>query len=878
MTIHDLVEQIRHLLARRTDERELDEELAFHLEMEQQARIRSGLNPAEARRTSRIALGGIDRTKEDVRQAFGTQWVEHLAGDVAFGVRMLRRSPGFTIVAVLTLAVGLGATTAVFSAVNAVLLRPLPYGQPGQLVRLYQNSIKDPYDRGFVTPVHYLAYKDRMSAFASIAALGTYNPTGADLAVGGGVERIRVFRVSSGYFDVLRSPPALGRGFNASDDFGARSIVLSHRLWTERFNGDTSIVGRAVSLGGDPYVVTGVMPARFHDTITPDADAWTAIDLSEGRDAKNANNHYLGAVARLRPGTTLAQAQAELDALNDQLDRQYPNAKDAHATLYPLKDDVVGTSGHALELMLGAAAAVLILVCVNLANLLLVRGSERKREFALRSALGAERTRLVRQMLVESVVLALAGDVLALVVARLAMAGIVASAGGGIPRLDGLSIDARVLGFSMLLATASAIGFGLLPALRAAHADPNAALRGETRSSTGGVAPRRLRNTLVVVQVSLAFVLLVCAGMLIASVQRLNDVDLGINPTNVLTFELHLPDARYDSLARARFYETVAHAIEQQPGVRAAGGISKLPATGPYHQWGAQALTGPLARDEHRGNVLAEERVISGDYLRAVGMRVLEGRALDARDVATAPHRVLISKLLSARLFPGVDPIGQRLNTGNVDCDVIGVVNDVSLDAEGTPDIFIYHAHTQFAGDRNWALTQVVATSGPPEALTSTIRQTIAALDPLLVMYEPGPLADVIGRGDAQRVFVLRLLTTFAAVALGLAALGLFGVLSYGVRLRSREFGIRIALGADYGAIRRSVVSSGMSMTAVGLLLGVGAALVVGRALGALLFEVSPADPRVFAAAALSMLLVAFVAAYVPARRATAIDPRTVLQ
>lgn len=877
MTVHDLFEQVRHLFARRTDERELDEELAFHLEMEQQARIRSGVDPAEARRASHIALGGVDRTKEDVRQAFGTQWLEQLVADVAFGVRMLRRSPAFTTVAILTLAIGLGATTAVFSAVNAVLLRPLPYDQPGQLVRLYQTVVTQPNGRNFVTPVHYLAYTKRMSAFASIAALGTYDREGADLGVGSSVERIRTFSVSSGYFDVLRTPPALGRPFDASDDFGAKDIVLSHRLWAERFNRDSAIVGRAVSLNGEPYTVTGVMPADFHDLVRPDVDAWKTMDLTPGRDASNYNNHYLGVIARLRPGVTVPQAQAELNALSQQLNRQYDQTS-WRATLYPLKEDVVGGSGHALGLMFGAALSVLVLVCVNLANLLLVRASERDRELALRSALGAARKRLVRQLLVESVVLALVGDVLALIVAQLAMTAIVASAAGSIPRLAGLSLDGRALGFSLLLATMSAVGFGLLPALRGGRTDPNAALRGETRASTGGVAPRRLRNLLVVVQVSLALVLLVCAGMLIASVQQLRNVPLGIQPANVLTFELHLPDARYDSTARARFYETVAHTLEAQPGIRAAGGISKLPATGPYNQWDVTALSGPLAHDHERGGVIAEERVISGDYLRAVGMRLLEGRAFNATDVPSAPRHLLISKSLATRIFPGVDPIGQRLRTAGLEGEVIGVVSDVALDGEGTPDLYVYHAHTQFAGDRNWALTQVVATDRAPETFIASIRSAIATLDPMLVMYQPTPLSDAIGRGESERVFVLRLLTAFAAVALGLAGLGLFGVLSYGVRLRSREFGIRMALGADTGAIRRGVVGQGLRVTAIGVLLGVAISLAVARALGALLFHVSPTEPRVYVLAVLFMALVAIAAAYVPARTATAIDPRTVLQ
>jgi putative ABC transport system permease protein len=891
--LSDIVERVHSLVFRRSEERDLAEELRFHIEMEEEYRRRTGTSHADAHRASVIALGGVERVKDDVRDARGTRWLEDGIGDVAFAARMLARAPGFTAIAILTLAVGIGGTTAVFSAVDAVLLQPLPYSRPGQLVRLYQNSVRDPGARGFVTPVHYAAYRDRMTSFAAAASISTYSELGGDVLTPGGVERVRLLRVGADYLDVLRVPPAIGRGFERVDEDdaggafrgrdeierGAHVVLLSHSLWAERFASDPAAVGRTLSINGEPYVVRGVMPQEFNDPVVSGVDAWIPMSAAPGRDASNADNHYLGVIARLRPETSIARAQAELDALSDRLGSEYPSAKTLRATLYPLKEDIVGGSSRALELMLGAAIVVLILVCVNLANLLLVRGSEREREFALRAALGAERTRLMRQLFVESVVLAIAGDLAALVVVRVAMSAIVILAGGAIPRLAHLSLEPRVLIFSLGLATLSAIGFGLLPALRAGRVDPNETLRGESRAGTSDVAHGRLRSTLVVAQVALAFVLLACSGMLIASVRHLGEIDLGVVPANVLTFELHLPDARYDSTARARAYEEVARRIEQLPGVRAAGGISKLPATGPYNQWGTTILTGPLANDpRHGGRGGVENRVVSGDYFRAVGIRLLRGRLFDAGDDAAAPGRVVVSKTFADEFYPGVDPIAQRLNTGGRDYAIIGVVSDVSLNAEGATDYYIYHAHTQYAGDRNWALSQVVATTGSPESMEAAVRGAIATVDPQLVFYHPAPLADVIGRGTAQRVFILRLLTSFAAIALGLAALGLFGVLSYGVKLRTREFGIRMALGAQAATIRRMVLRQGLVVTAIGLAIGLGGAALASRLIASLLFHVKPLEPTVLVGAAALMAVVASAAAYLPAWRATAVDPRSALQ
>lgn len=875
--LSDMIERLRAFVFRRRDERELAEELQFHLDMEAAQNRRGGMDDAEARRRGLLALGGVERVKEDVRDARGTRLVEDTVGDFRFTLRTLARSPGFAIVAILTLAIGIGGTTAVFSAVDAVLLQPLPYQQPGQLVRLYQNDSTHPDDRGFVTPVHFLEFRSRLSSFEATAAIVTYSETGADIGSGDGVRRIRLLPVSADYFDVVRVRPELGRGFSRDDETGAAVVVLSHELWEQQLRGDPNAVGHTLTMNGKPYTIAGVMPAAFADPVAGAVDAWVPIDAGPGRDASNADNHYFSILGRLRSGVSVARAQAELNVLGVALARKYPDAATARARLYPLKEDIVGSTSRSLEIMLGAVFLVLLLVCVNIANLLLVRGSERAREFALRSALGAERTRLVRQMLIESLTLAIAGDIAGLIVARVSMTAIVALGAGSIPRLATLTLEPRLLAFSLAIASLCAVGFGLAPALRAARTKPGDILREEGRSSTGGTGQMRLREWLVVSQVALAFVLLVGAGLLIASFERIRNVDLGIQPRNVLVFELNLPGARYDSTARSRLFETFAENARALPGVLAAGGVSKLPATGPYNQWGTVALTGPLANTKE-GHDGAEQRVVSGEYFKAVGIPVLEGRVFDAHDDGTVPNRVVVSKSLAERLFPGVRAIGQRIHTGGRDHEIIGVVGDVAVDAEGHPDGFVYHAHRQYAGERNWPLTQVIRTSGSLSSLRSDARRTLAVLDPLLVMYHPMPLEDAILRGEAQRTFTLRILAAFAAVALALSALGLFGVLSYGVRLRAREFGIRMALGAEGSAIRQMVLRQGLAVTTIGIAIGLAGALALSRVMASFVFRVSPLDPAVLIGAALFMGAVGTLAAYLPARHATSVDPRTVLQ
>lgn len=875
--VSDLVARIRSMLFVRREERELDEELRLHIEMEAEHLRQSGTAGPEANRQGHLRLGGVEQVKELARDASGIRPFQDIGRDVAYTLRTLARSPGFAIVTVLTLAIGIGGTTAVFSAVDTVLLQPLPYQEPGQLVRVYQPYRGRPDAKLWLTPVHFLAYREATSAFETLAAIQTYSQVGADIGTGDQARRIRLLETSADYFDVMRVHPTIGTGFTRDQENGAASVILSHRLWADQFNSDPSALGQPFTMNSRPFTVAGVMPAGFEDPVAGSVDAWVPIDLSAGLDPGNVTNHYLTAIGRLPRGKSVAQAQAEMDAISLRLAEQYPDAKEAIARVYPLKDDIVGNSSRALELMLGGVGLVLLLVCVNVANLLLVRGSERAREFALRSALGAERNRLVRQLLIESLTLALAGAVAGLLVAQLGMTAIVRLAAGNIPRLESLSLNPQLMLFAIAVGTLSAVLFGLAPALRAARTQPGDVLRDQSRSATGGAGQLRLREWLVISQVCLAFVLLVGAGLLLASFRQLQEVDLGITPANVATFEVNLPGARYDSLARGRFYDELAARLAAIPGVRAAGGVSRLPATGSYNSWSVQAMTGPLVGGERQGSE-AQQRIIAGDYFGAVGIPVLKGRAFDERDALGAPDRVLISAELAERLFPANDPVGQRLRTGGRESEVIGVVGNTALDNEGNGAFWVYHPHRQWAGDRNWGLIQVIATDAGLAGLQPAARAAITAMDPGLVLYRPAMLTDVLGRGIAQRVFTMQILLAFAGIAIALAALGIFGVLSYGVRLRSREFGIRLALGAEPRAIRQMVLRQGMIVTAVGIAGGLLGAFALARVMASMVFRISPLDPWVLAGAVGFMVLVAGFAAYLPARLATRADPREVLQ
>jgi putative ABC transport system permease protein len=875
-----LVRRLLALLHHRRQERDLQDELAAHLAMDAQERVEAGEQPETARQAARRDFGNLARVTEDTKAAWGWTGAEQVAQDLRYAARQIQRSPGFAAVVTATLALGIGATTAVFSVLQAVLLAPLPYEHPGQLVRVYQQEPDKPATRSYLTGAHFSFLRDHVSSFETVAALANYSETGRDLIRDGRGERLRVLQVTSDYFNTLRSGGLRGPGFDRGDEAGGRRVVLSDALWRARFKTDPAVIGSTIHLSGQPYDVVGIAPEGFADPVAGHIDAWLPYNLA--RDTEEQNNS-LTSIARLRNGINLEQAQAELAGLSRVMKQRFPSARLSAVDATPLHEDLVAVARGPLHLLLIAVGLLLLVACVNVANLVLARATGRVHEFATRSALGAGSTRLVRQLLVESLLLAGLGGLVGLAVAGAGVEVLQRLGGDAVPRLDEVRFNPAVLGFAVAITVGTAVFFGVAPTLRFARIPPIDALRQHSRSATGTRAHGLMRSTLASAQLAVALTLLVGAGVLMASFYRLHQVELGFRVDDILTFEVNLPAVRYDSGRRAAFHEALARRVRSIPGVAAAGGISFLPATGSYHGWGTAVSSGPRAGTSvaRKDGFNIQQRTISGDIFAALEIPVLAGRTFDERDHAGAPPRAVVSASFATVAFPGIpfgDVAGQRIAAGGRKLEIIGVVGDVSLNVYGAPALVVYHAHRQFADDRNWTLTQVVASEIPPERILPDVRAAIAAMDPELVVHRPMPMSEVVGRGTRRERFALVVMGAFATVSLLLAALGLYGVLAYAVRQRTQEIGIRMALGATAAEVRAAVLRQACVVLGAGLLAGTAGALGLGRWLTSLTFEIGAADPRILVAAAALLTLTGLLAAWLPARRASRVPPRIAMQ
>jgi putative ABC transport system permease protein len=786
--------------------------------------------------------------------------------DLKYAFRSIAGSKAFAVIVVCTMALGTGANTAVFGVLHAVVLQPLPYEEPERLVRVY-HSVNGAGD--YLTGIAAVAYRDR-SQTLEFAPLYTYSANGADLTDGAEPERVRMLPVGSDYFGVLRARPILGRTFERADErANAHVVVISERVWRTHLGGAADVVGRQLTLNGVAHRIAAVLPAGFDDPLESGIDVWTPLNLQPG-GPNSFDNYYLSAIGRLKPGATLEQAQAELAMVASSLQPADAPARERWSVrVAPLQVDTVGSAGPLLWMLLGAVGLLLIIACVNVASLFLARGAARETELAVRGALGCSGWRLVRQLLVESVLLSVVGALGGLVLSRLMTISLMAAAPQTIAHAGSEGIARTVFVFGLGVAVLAGVGFGVAPAWQATRPDLDAVLR---ESGRGGSASRRHtrgRNMLVVAQMGLALVLLAGAGLLLRSVDRLRSANLGIRPANVLTLQVHLPEGRYgDPAKRARFHRDFERRLAALPGARAAGAISRLPATGTYHSWGARRPDRPGTRF-----LPTQNRVIEGAYFDAVGIPLLSGRTFGPGDDVNAPRRVVISEELVRQLYPTEDPVGRSLRVAGGEAEIIGVVGDVALGPRATPRPYVYHSHSQYAADRNWALTQVVAFDGNRAPSLGDIRRDLAQIDPGLVLYQPKMLDEVVAGGMAQERFALLLLASFALLAIVLAAIGLYGVLSYSVTRRRREMGIRMALGAPAGAVRWLVVRDGSRLALAGIVLGFGLSLVATRALRSLLFGVSATEPIVFATAAGVLAMVAIVASWIPARAATRLDP-----
>ena len=800
--------------------------------------------------------------------------------DLRFALRSLAKRPGFVAVVIFTLALGIGANTVVFTVLDGVLLSPLPYEEPERLVRLYQGYFSRPEELNFLAGAGFLAYREQSDIFAGVGAYYTYRESGTDLTGGDEPERVVIMEISADAFAVLGAEPMMGREFTRAEERRDAGVaMISYGLWQRYFGGDPEILGTSFLLAGAPHVVVGVMPAGFRNPIGGQPEIWVPEHLhpvAEGYDPNNWDNHYLSAVARLQPGVTIAQALARLDALVPGFIEEDPDAEGQTARLVPLLEDKVGHTRTMLVVLMGAVGMVLLIACVNVANLFLARTSDRWKELALRAALGAGRVRLVTQMIAESLLLGLAGGVAGLLLAVGGLRTVLALAPDTLPRVASIGIDLRVFGFTLLVAVATGLLFGIAPALQFSRPSLERALREEDRGHSGGNATRRLRAGLVVAEVSVALVLLVGAGLLLKSFAALVSVDLGVRTESILTYEVHLPDARYDAAQRVTFYDAFFERVEAIPGVLAVGATSYLPSEGEYHQWGMRRRD--IDADSEAAFIGPNVRVIDHDYLRVMGIGLVSGRAFGPTVVLGSPRVLLINQYLAEHLFPDRDPVGAPVRLAGYEYEVAGIITDTAFDPKGTVGPKVYLSHDQYADNRNWAMIQTVRTDGEPTTIVAQLRAELREVDPNLVLYRVRTMEDVVGAGISPQRFSMALMGAFAAVALLLAAVGIYGVLAYTVAQRTHEIGIRMALGADRSAVRGLVLRHGLVLTAVGILIGIAGSLALTRWLSSLLFGVEPNDPLVFGAVAIGLALVAALAGWLPARRATSVDPLLALR
>ncbi|HKQ07298.1 MAG TPA: ABC transporter permease [Blastocatellia bacterium] len=804
--------------------------------------------------------------------------------DLRFGARMLAKKPGLTFVAVLTLALGIGANTAIFSVVNAVLLRPLPYVQPDRLV--YAFRVQPPIVRGPISRPDYLEWQSQNQSFQNIAAYtyATFNLTGVDQA-----ERLRGALVSEDFFTLFGTKAAQGRFLLPSDNQagGTRVTVISYGLWQRRFGGDPQVVGNTVSLNGDTYTVVGVAPPEFN--FPARIDAWMPAKLNESQQGRGSN--YLLVIGRLKDGITVEQAQAQFNQVAAALAEQYP-ANDANLTVQvsPLLEEQVRFIRPILWIMLGAVGFVLLIACANVANLLLARAMARQKEIAIRTAMGASRWQIVRQLLTESMLLAIVGGGLGVLLAVWAIDLLVAFAPANIPRVREVGVDGAVLGFTLVVALVTGILFGLAPAVQVSKSDLNETLKEGGRSAAAS-GPRQalLRRGLVVFEIASSLVLLICAGLLIVSIQRLTKVDPGFDPRPLLTADVSFPrlatspndkpaDAQTKQLqASVNFLTQVQQRISRLPGVEAIGAINDLPITGRSSVNGGFSIAGQPPWDPGKAPV-AEFRTVTPDYFRAIGVRLIKGRTFNESDKLDSPAVVLINETMAKQYFADDEPIGKQITalTGQPS-QVVGVVSDArqwGLELPAAAEIYFPYAQVAISSEASL----VVRATGDPATLSDAVRTAVREVNADAPVLRLKTMSEVLELATAQQRFTMALMAVFAGIALVMAVIGLYGVMSYSVTQRTHEIGIRMALGASRRDVMRLVVGQGLALALFGVGTGLVAAFAVTRLLATLLFGVSATDPLTFAVIALILLGVALGACFVPARRATRVDPMVALR
>ncbi|MGO9642140.1 MAG: ADOP family duplicated permease [Candidatus Acidiferrales bacterium] len=879
----------RGLVHRRADERELDAEVRGYAEMLADEKAQKGMSELEARRAARVEMGGIEQVKEEVRSGRAGVWLETLWQDVRFGARMLRKNPGFTAVAVLTLALGIGANTAIFSMVNSVLLRPLAYRQPQRLylVREIVPELSQTYPTLPANLQNFRVWQRECHSFDEVAIVEPYNMT---LTGNGEAEQISGGRASANLFDVLGIVPELGRTFLPQEDTPGNDhvVMLTDSFWRDRFHADPTMVGRSITLDGKPFQVVGILPASFRfpkgaqlgvlTEFPPRMDYFKPLGLDPEQFSPIGEFDF-AAIARLRPGTSIGQALAELNVIQARIAKEAKQGVGLRAEIIPLESEVVGTARRGLLLLLAGVGAVLLIVCMNLANLLLVRIPGRAREAGIRTALGASRARLARQLFTESAVLAVFGGVLGISLAYLGLRWLVAVAPANLPRIDEVHVDARVLWFTVFVSMLTGILFGALPAWRVSHVEPQQALKAGAATVTESRPARRLRESLIGFEVGAGTLLLILAGLLTASMVRLLGVDKGFTTEHVLAVDVSLPPQSYTKPEqKEEFYDNVLARVRALPGVSSAGWISKLPLEG---QEQVDNINVPGRSTTGLQAPVANYRYVSPGYFQSMGIPLRQGRVIEQAD--RDRHVAVISESVAVKMWPGENSLGKQFHEGSDQrplTEVIGVVADIRAVALDEPPLMMVYLPIG-PGSRSWSgahASLVVRAAILPEALGTAVRGAIQSVDPGVPILHLRPMAEIVSESVGIRRFQMVLACLFAIFALLLSALGIYGVVGYSVARRRQELGIRMALGARGSDLRNLVLLQGMSPVVAGWAAGVLTALVAGRVMRGILFGVTAQDPLTIASVTLVVLVTAALACYIPARRATKVDPMVALR
>ena len=879
---------LRNLFRTQRLEKELHEELSSHLQLHIDDNLRTGMTPTEARRQALLHLGGLEQTKEGVREYRSLPFLETLFHDLRYGLRMLRRNPGFTAAAVIVLALGIGANTALFSVVNTVLLRPLPYPHPEQLITLRES--KPNFATGSISLPNFLDWQRDNRTFASMAALRG----GRSLVLSGlgDAEQLNAVMLTSGFFEQLAVQPLIGRTFTQDEEKAgaAPTVLLAARLWKRKFASDPTVLGRSVTLDGRAYTIVGVIPPNF-DLLGNFRNTDIYIPIGQwDNPALMSRSAGLGisAIGRLKPGVSIDQARADMLRVTQNLATAYPDSdKNIGAALIPFRQWNLGSIQSSLSVLFGAVAFVLLIACVNVATLLLARSTTRFHEFAIRSALGAAQSRIVRQLLVESILIAAIGGAAGLLLASIGTQAFLHRLPSALPRASEIAVDARVFLFALFLSLAAGVFFGLAPALKIARHDPQQTLQETGRGQSG--QRHRLQGALVAAEISLALVLLIGAGLMIRTLSALHNVNPGFDTAHVLAFGLSLPPSsmnRDAATVRATF-RNVQQKFESAPGVQCVAYTWGALPFGYDDEWLFWIDGQPKPASTNEMN-WALDYVVGPGYFKTLGIPLQSGRFFTDQDNEHAPHVAVVDEVLAQKFFPNVNPIGQRLHLddSNDATEIIGIaahINQWGLDSDTTHELRaqLYVPFMQL-DDENMSKAGsgigVVARAASPAQIFDTIRQVNQQISSDQVVYGAQTMEEIIADSLAERRFSMILLGLFAALAVLLSTVGIYGVISYIVSQRTREIGIRVALGATRSDVLRTVLLQGTIMTAIGIAAGLALAVAVTRLLATVLFGVTATDPLTLAAVAALLTAVSLAATYIPARRASHLDPTTALR